>query len=159
MIEIPPYEPHAWRQKSKWWNDLAPHLPLNPGVYFLFDKDKNLIYIGQSINLRSRIFSQVRHNPSVKFVSWRMTHSVEELAHLESLLITKYRPVLNKDIPKLPCIYFKHKGKEKPKGIFEYEYVDPFPHDEKRVRKILEWGETPKEKEILERILITLNEL
>jgi len=88
------------------------NLPSSAGVYFYYDKNKKLIYIGKASVLRHRVRSyfigapfdsaQGRHDiKTTKLISeiadikWRETRSVIEALILESNLIKKYQPKYN----------------------------------------------------------------
>ena len=38
------------------------NLPIKPGIYLMKDKYDNVIYVGKSVNLRSRVKSYFREN-------------------------------------------------------------------------------------------------
>ena len=68
------------------------------GIYILWS-GKNLVYIGKSINLKSRIISSIYERNSLQLpitsVSYINTLSTADMHILEPLLITEYKPILN----------------------------------------------------------------
>lgn len=68
------------------------------GIYLLWS-GKNLIYIGKSLNLKSRILSSIAERNSLKLpitsVSYINTIATADMHILEPLLITEYKPILN----------------------------------------------------------------
>jgi len=44
------------------WGDKAKHVPAQPGVYALYNKDKTLIYVGESNNLREEFAHYLKTN-------------------------------------------------------------------------------------------------
>ncbi len=83
-------------------------LPDAPGVYFFYDSQKVVLYIGKATSLRDRVRSYLRSDLSTVRgpllvqmvekavrVSFQQTDSVLEALILEVNLIKKYRPVYN----------------------------------------------------------------
>lgn len=86
--------------------DKIKNLPQAPGVYFFYDGEKNLLYIGKATNLRSRVGSYFRseHNRGewidrmislIADIAFQQTDSVLEALILESNLIKKHQPKYN----------------------------------------------------------------
>ncbi len=83
-------------------------LPKGPGVYFFFGEGDELLYIGQSLNLRARVGSY-RHvtpekhakrtlrlvNRTVR-IEYRICASAQEAIDLEAALLLEYRPPFNR---------------------------------------------------------------
>ncbi len=67
------------------------------GLYKLYDKDKNLIYIGKSSNLKSRITSSCRYRLQAKYVSIMLIDDLNSIDLFKYKLINKYKPIFNKD--------------------------------------------------------------
>ena len=67
------------------------------GVYFLYDEDKNLIYIGKSNDLYSRIQSSIRVRKASN-VSIILTNNEADTNILEVYYICKEKPILNTDL-------------------------------------------------------------
>lgn len=85
-------------------------LPLKCGVYFAFSEAKELLYIGQSTNLKQRWHNHHLRNRGITLISW-MEVEKERLNEVEALLIERYRPPLNEvkpllDIPPLDKEYY-----------------------------------------------------
>ena len=83
-------------------------IPSQPGVYFFFDRDDMLLYIGQSADLRSRVGSY-RHvtpekNPkrTVRLVArttrieWELCDSTAAAIERERVLLLARRPPVNR---------------------------------------------------------------
>lgn len=86
-------------------NEIA-NLPEKPGVYFFYDKNDFLLYIGKSKNLKERVESYFYHNTGHDSKIFEMVRKVHSLKYettaselsallLESLLIKKYKPLYN----------------------------------------------------------------
>lgn len=80
------------------------NLPKSPGVYFYYDKNGKLIYVGKASVLKHRVnsyFVGVHDNKTEELVSqisnikYRVTNTVIEALVLESNLIKKYQPKYN----------------------------------------------------------------
>jgi len=71
-------------------------------IYFLFDEENSLVYIGKTININKRIED---HIPNKRFSSYSfICVDIDKLDNIERKLIKTYKPVLNK-------ILFKEKLK------------------------------------------------
>ncbi len=79
-------------------------LPSTPGVYFYYDKNGTLIYVGKAAVLKHRVrsyFGGAHDNKTEKLISeivdlkWQETASVIEALILESNLIKKHQPKYN----------------------------------------------------------------
>ena len=78
------------------------HVPDRPGVYFFFDVEDHLCYIGSSKNLDMRIPQSFREREGYKFVNsiaYCVTESEKDARELENYMIWKYKPTFNIDIP------------------------------------------------------------
>ncbi|MCK5787772.1 MAG: GIY-YIG nuclease family protein [Chlamydiia bacterium] len=92
-------------------------LPICSGIY-TFLENGNILYIGQSSNLRNRIKSYINLQDTRKHVAYMMeistdieystTNSVEESIILESDLIKKIKPPLNIKLKYSSNLYFIH---------------------------------------------------
>ena len=80
-------------------------LPEEPGIYFFYNKDNDLIYIGKSKNIRNRILSHFNNNSTSKALRMRSqiasigfeTTGSELVALLsESAEIKKHKPLFNR---------------------------------------------------------------
>lgn len=66
------------------------------GLYFLFDENKELIYIGKSRNLSSRVPVSVKERKAFYF-KYKLTWTMSDANILELYYISKLKPKLNKD--------------------------------------------------------------
>ena len=69
-------------------------LPDEPGVYFIFDQNKNLIYVGKSDNLSVRIRGSL-HERKGRFFKFAVTESSAGALIYEMFYIHKFQPKLN----------------------------------------------------------------
>ncbi len=90
---------------SELHKELVKNLPEKTGVYYFFDHNKNLIYIGKSINIKSRVAQHLRNSGGRKALEMRekIAEVNYELAgsELVALLkeseeIKKFQPVYNR---------------------------------------------------------------
>ncbi len=82
---------------------LIPHrnqLPSVGGVYFVISKNDDLIYIGQTVNLKTRWY---RHecgisleSPQETSIAWLVVEDSVKRVRLEQLLIQRFKPSLNR---------------------------------------------------------------
>lgn len=80
-------------------------LPKTPGVYYFYDKDGGLLYIGKAVSLRTRVGSYFQKNiydnktqalvELINDVKYKETDSVLEALILEALEIKKHLPPYN----------------------------------------------------------------
>lgn len=80
-------------------NDMFPNIKY--GIYFLYDKNNQIAYIGKSISdVKFRCFESVRERRLYDFskIEIRITKSKAEVGVYESYYISKYKPYLNKDL-------------------------------------------------------------
>lgn len=86
---------------------IARRLPSGPGVYFMKDRDGQIIYIGKAKNLKNRVrsyFRAIEGHPGrvrqmlqrVRDVSWEETGTELEALLAESRLIKELRPTFNR---------------------------------------------------------------
>lgn len=81
--------------------DLAHSLKKVCGIYFLYNEDKELIYIGQSVNLKNRIKTSIRERKA-EYISYAEIPKLENMGKKELLdiyeqyYITIFRPKKNK---------------------------------------------------------------
>ena len=132
-------------ERIKKLREKSMQLPLEPGVYIMYDKDGKVIYIGKAKMLKNRVSqyfgSQKNHTPKVyKMVScvekfdYIVTDSEFEALVLECSLIKQYKPkynILLKD-DKGYC-YIKVTNEEWPKISFTFRpdddgasYIGPY---------------------------------
>ena len=67
------------------------------GLYYLYDKDKELIYIGKSVNLGVRMLESAKFD-DVKYCKFSIVNNKSDMSILEVYLISKYKPKYNKDL-------------------------------------------------------------
>ena len=92
----------------RFGNDFFRSLPGGPGVYFFRDGDGQLLYIGQSSNLRARLGSY-RHAGDGKHprrtlrlvariarIEWQECASADEAIETERVLLLEHRPLFNR---------------------------------------------------------------
>lgn len=66
------------------------------GLYFIYDKNKNLIYIGKSRNLGSRVVSSLKERKGYYF-KYKLTKTMSDANILEIYYISTLKPVLNSE--------------------------------------------------------------
>lgn len=75
-------------------------LPDVPGVYWVYDANKKVRYVGQAINLRKRLTNHNRTKDfkavNAKFVGFMEVYELADLGWYEDCMICKYDPDLNK---------------------------------------------------------------
>ena len=84
-------------------NILLQNLPQKIGIYFFFDKNKKIIYIGKSINIKVRVLSYFKsENHKIRLLAKRivdikytLVDTESDALLLESNLIKKYSPIFN----------------------------------------------------------------
>ena len=95
-------------------------------IYFLFNENNEIIYIGQSESLYYRIHCHLKSIKGIKKIAFFQTCK-EEANNAEAYLIVKYMPIFNRSIPQND-IYISLRGFKKISslyGIKELE-VDEF---------------------------------
>lgn len=121
-------------------------LTVLPGVYRMLDGKGQLLYVGKARNLKRRVASYFRTNPSsakirslvanTRAMEVTVTHTEAEALILESNLIKEFKPrynVLLRDDKSYPYIYLSagdfprlslHRGAKQPQG----RYFGPYPN-------------------------------
>lgn len=66
------------------------------GLYFIYDKNKNLIYMGKSRNLGSRVVSSLKERKGYYF-KYKLTKTMSDANILEIYYISTLKPVLNSE--------------------------------------------------------------
>ncbi len=83
---------------------LVEHLPKKPGVYYFYNNDGELIYVGKSINVHDRVLSHLNNNlhkralemkDAIAAVDFKLTGNELVALLLESAEIKKYQPFYN----------------------------------------------------------------
>ncbi len=84
---------------------LVKDLPQQTGVYYFYNQDNKLIYVGKSVNIHSRVLSHLnnnRHKKAIEMknaianVDYKITGSELVALLLESSEIKKYQPLFNR---------------------------------------------------------------
>lgn len=138
------------------WNEQRDRLPTAPGVYLMRDVAGRIIYIGKANNLRQRVASYFRPDPSFKTVgiSAALRHidyvlcaSEREALIVERQLINRYKPYYNamwKDDKSYPYLKLTL-GEDFPRIMLTRRKVDdggqyfgPFPQV-RTIKKLLFW--------------------
>jgi len=91
--------------------DLVAHLPHAPGVYIFYGKDKEVLYVGKSIDIKKRVLShytqdhtsakELRMMQEVVDIEYRETTGELSALFLESKLIKQMMPVYNRALRKM----------------------------------------------------------
>lgn len=83
------------------------NIPMQSGIYKMYDKENNIIYIGKAKNLRNRVRSYFSYKQNYKTrelikkiieIEFILTDNENEAFLLESNMIKKYRPVFNMEL-------------------------------------------------------------
>ncbi|MFO7613902.1 MAG: exonuclease domain-containing protein [Bacteroidales bacterium] len=102
-------------------------LPDSPGVYYFHDDEANIIYIGKSVNIRSRVMSHLSNNDhkreiemreKIASVSYEETGSDLVASLMESTEIKKYKPLFNRSLRRSLFRY----------GLYSYTGKDGYIH-------------------------------
>ncbi len=81
-------------------------LPSSPGIYQFFDNKGEIIYVGKSVNLKSRVNSYFNGKSKLNFAKQKMVGKIADIQYivvnnetesliLESNLIKKHKPKYN----------------------------------------------------------------
>lgn len=81
-------------------------LPITSGVYFIYDKNQILLYIGRAVNIKKRIsihLSKISYpyfvpDEEIEFIKFILLKDEKEIDLLESFFIYLYQPKYNKAI-------------------------------------------------------------
>ncbi len=104
-LENSPENTNLNGMQSSLGKSLIDNLPREPGVYYFHNKDKELIYVGKSINIHDRILSHLSNNMNKKAVEMRnaiadvqfnLTGNELVALLLESHEIKKHQPHYNR---------------------------------------------------------------
>lgn len=102
-------------------------LPELPGVYYFHDEDGNILYVGKSVNIRSRVMSHLSNNDHKReielrektaSVTYELTGSDLVASLLESDEIKRLKPVFNRSLRRSLFQY----------GLFSYTGQDGYIH-------------------------------
>ena len=106
-------------------NEKIKELPQKPGVYYFFNKQDDIIYIGKSINIRNRVLSHISNNTSKKEielkncltdVEYELTGNELTALLLESAEIKRNKPLFNRAQLRTVFTY----------GLFSYQNSDGY---------------------------------
>ena len=67
------------------------------GIYYLYDDNRKLIYIGKSNNLLERVISSANIKSKSYFARCSFIENMSDMDIYEIYLISIYKPILNKD--------------------------------------------------------------
>lgn len=107
--------------------ELIDKLPESPGVYYFHDEKGNILYIGKSVNIRSRVMSHLSNNDhkreielreKTSSITYELTGSDLVASLLESAEIKKHKPVFNRSLRRSMFQY----------GLFSYTGQDGYIH-------------------------------
>ncbi len=101
--------PKRARGAAKYEKGRVRELPTGPGVYLLKDNDENVLYVGKSVNVRTRVQTHLRGKAEgqprlrrnlrrIANVQAISTESEIEALVLEAQLIKRYLPVANSQL-------------------------------------------------------------
>jgi DNA polymerase-3 subunit epsilon len=102
-------------------------LPEAPGVYYFHDDNGDIIYIGKSVNIKSRVMSHLSNNDHKReiemcertaSVTYELTGSDLVASLLESAEVKKHKPVFNRSLRRSLFQY----------GLFSYTAQDGYIH-------------------------------
>lgn len=79
----------------KTFLDSCCNLQFTPGIYFMYNFNKQLIYIGKSVNLSNRMISSSREREPY-YIKYKTTKSFSDCHVLELYYINLLKPCLNK---------------------------------------------------------------
>lgn len=103
------------------------NLPDSPGVYYFHHENGDILYIGKSVNIRSRVMSHLSNNDHKReielrektaSITYELTGSDLVASLLESAEIKKYKPVFNRSLRRSLFQY----------GLFSYTGQDGYIH-------------------------------
>jgi DNA polymerase-3 subunit epsilon len=104
-IENNPEELVDSTNNNKFNSSIIENLPVKTGVYFFFNNNIELLYIGKAKNIRNRVLSHLNNNlhkraidmkNAISKVEYEITGSELIALLLESSEIKKYQPVFNR---------------------------------------------------------------
>jgi DNA polymerase III subunit epsilon len=126
-IEAKPLEISLKGLHTKLSLDDIKKLPEAPGVYYFHDENGDIVYIGKSVNIKSRVMSHLSNNDHKReiemrertaSVTYELTGSDLVASLLESAEIKKHKPVFNRSLRRSMFQY----------GLFSYTAKDGYIH-------------------------------
>jgi DNA polymerase-3 subunit epsilon len=103
------------------------NLPDTPGVYYFLDENGDIIYIGKSVNIKSRVMSHLSNNDHKREIEMRertaavtfeLTGSDLVASLLESAEIKRHKPIFNRSLRRSSFQF----------GLFSYTGQDGYIH-------------------------------
>lgn len=83
-------------QVSKKFVDELEKIRYKKGIYFLYNQNKELIYVGKSKNLCDRVPQSIKERKAFYF-SYKLCKTLSDMHILELYFISKLKPVCNSD--------------------------------------------------------------
>ena len=90
---------------SKEFLNIAENIYCKKGIYFLFNENKELIYIGKSKDLFKRILGSARERKAT-YCKYIEVKTFTDLHFLEVFFINKYKPCLNEEFKENDSLTF-----------------------------------------------------
>lgn len=103
------------------FQEIAPTLPVSPGIYKYFDASGNLLYVGKAKNIRKRVSSYFNKTLAsykthelvkrIRKIEFTIVNSEQDAFLLENSLIKQFQPLFNinlKDDKTYPYIVIKN---------------------------------------------------
>lgn len=84
------------KEVTKKFSETMNSIRMNPGVYFLYNSKKKLVYIGKSRDLGSRIPLSIGER-NAYYYDFILTKTASDCGIYEMYFISKYKPKLNKE--------------------------------------------------------------
>lgn len=138
------------------FQQIAPGIPLQPGIYKYYDSSNALIYVGKAKNIRKRVSSYFNKTVNsykthelvrrIHHIEFTIVNSEQDAFLLENSLIKEYQPIFNitlKDDKTYPFIIIKNESFPRVfltrKKINDgSEYLGPYT-SVKKVRELIEF--------------------
>lgn len=91
------------------------------GLYFLYNSQRCLVYVGMSKNLNSRVLTSITKKKRIKDIKYVrfMESSLSDAYVLEAYYITKFKPILNKNMNTSDCLTIEIKHNKKYTNLIE----------------------------------------
>ncbi len=135
-------------------------LPEDPGVYYLLNKKKDVVYVGKSINIKKRVmehFAQITEKARklqqrVHDISWELTGSELVALLLESHEIKRLRPPINRAqrVRRFPYVIFQYRNKE---GYTCLDVARTNAKERKKLDVVAEYPKTSHAKAYLKKVV------
>ncbi len=114
---------------------LVEDLPNAPGVYYFFNKDKELIYVGKSINIRDRVLSHLSNNLHKRAIEMKnqLSHVDYQLSGSDLIALLLESHEIKKNQPK-----FNRKQKRTFFNYGMYSFIDDDGYKNLKVIRIID---------------------